>query len=255
MKRTTLLVDGDILAFRSVAANFHEVEWEPAIWSYWTDIDAAKDAMKGLMDKLTSCVEPDEVVLAITGSGNFRRDLCPSYKAHRKAKPPGYRAFQDWLLTEFRTYERDGLEADDCLGILMTADDLMPGLKVLWSGDKDLKQIAGTHLDASDVTQPRLHEVTELDGDILHAVQTLTGDTTDGYPGCPGIGPAKAAKIVAEAKGDLGKLWGLVEAAYVKAGLTRDDMILQARLARILRASDFCFETRKPILWTPPTLA
>ena len=92
-------------------------------------------------------MEPDETLVCITGaSETFRHRLWPTYKGNRKPKPPGYRSFQDWLQEEFKTYLRPGLEADDSLGILMTADDIVPGLKVLWSGDKDLMQIPGLHL-------------------------------------------------------------------------------------------------------------
>ena len=42
--------------------------------------------------------------------------------------------------------------------------------------------------------------------------------------------------------------WGAVEKAYIDAGLTRDDAIQQARLARILRWSDW---NEEPMLWTP----
>jgi hypothetical protein len=41
-----------------------------------------------------------------------------------------------------------------------------------------------------------MHEITEAQADRFHMIQTLTGDVTDGYPGCPGIGPVKAEQIL-----------------------------------------------------------
>ena len=38
---------------------------------------------------------------------------------------------------------------------------------------------------------------------------------------------------------------------FKKAGLTEDDALVQARVARILRAEDFNFETQEVILWNP----
>jgi DNA polymerase-1 len=37
-----------------------------------------------------------------------------------------------------------------------------------------------------------------------------------------------------------------------KHGLSEEYMLRQARLARILRASDYDFKRKEPILWLPP---
>ena len=80
--------------------------------------------------------------------------------------------------------------------------------------------------------------------------QVLTGDSTDNYPGCPGIGPKKAADILNKELS-----WTSVVNAYLKAGLTEEDALLQARMARILQASDWNSKQQEPILWTPPPTA
>ena len=77
-------------------------------------------------------------------------------------------------------------------------------------------------------------------------MQTLTGDPTDGYKGCPTIGAKRAEAILGSRPA-----WSLVEAAFIKQGLTREDALLQARMARILRWSDWDQEKREPILWEP----
>ena len=41
-------------------------------------------------------------------------------------------------------------------------------------------------------------------------------------------------------------------AEYKRAKLDEEEAITQARLARILRASDWDSENKKPILWQPP---
>jgi DNA polymerase I len=41
----------------------------------------------------------------------------------------------------------------------------------------------------------------------------------------------------------------------VKEGLTEDDALLQARLARILRADEYDFKAKRPILWEPTKLS
>lgn len=249
-KKTTLLLDGDILAFRSVAVHYHEIEWEPDLWTYHTDLTSAKATMEGLVKKLTDKVEPDDVLVCITGAGQtFRHRLWPTYKGNRKQKPPGYRAFQDWLQERFTTYLRPGLEADDSLGILMTADDIVPGLKVLWSADKDLGMIPGFHLGDDGMVR----EVVPDEGAWFHAYQTLIGDTTDNYPGLKGFGPAKARALMDKHQGHPVALWAAIQAQYEKAGFTREDMLVQARVARILTADLFDFDNKQPILWEPPT--
>jgi DNA polymerase-1 len=47
--------------------------------------------------------------------------------------------------------------------------------------------------------------------------------------------------------------WETIVAAYVKSGLTKEDALRNARLARILRPSEYDFDTNTPVLWTPPS--
>jgi DNA polymerase-1 len=104
--------------------------------------------------------------------------------------------------------------------------------------------------------------VSEPRADYWHMYQTLTGDSTDGYPGCPGIGPVKAEKIleggyVVDDPGavktfNVNLAWGHVVAAYEKAGLSEAVALENARVARICRASDYSIKTKEVRLWTPP---
>ena len=45
--------------------------------------------------------------------------------------------------------------------------------------------------------------------------------------------------------------WTVILEAYIKAGLTEEDAIRNARLARILRPGEYNSTTKEPILWTP----
>jgi DNA polymerase-1 len=87
------------------------------------------------------------------------------------------------------------------------------------------------------------------------------GDSTDGYKGCPGIGPKAAEKVLAGP----GDPWANVVAAYTDAyrkdkdpekakwlGMDPEALaLLNAQLARILRSSDWDSKARRPILWRP----
>lgn len=92
----------------------------------------------------------------------------------------------------------------------------------------------------------------EVIADWYWMSQTLSGDATDGYKGCPGVGPKRAADILGEpGRHELPELWERVVKAYEKAKLTEDDALVQARCARILRHTDYNLDTGEISLWTP----
>ena len=130
------------------------------------------------------------------------------------------------------------LEADDALGIYATAN---PG-NIIVSPDKDLRQIPG-RLHNMDET----FTVEEEDGRRWHLIQTLAGDSTDGYSGAPGFGVKTSIKWFEEN----GYTWESVVSAFESKGLEEDDALMNARLARILTIEDYDIESRSPILWTP----
>jgi DNA polymerase-1 len=139
-----------------------------------------------------------------------------------------------------------GLEADDVMGILATR----PGVNcVIVSQDKDMKTLPATVWDGELTTY------SEDEADYHHMLQTLTGDTADGYKGCPGLGQVKASKLLnAEYVGGertVAAMWKRVVMAYDRAKLTGADALQQARLARILRYSDWDRQKKEPILWSP----
>ena len=136
---------------------------------------------------------------------------------------------------------KPGLEGDDVLGIMATMKSTEE--RIIVSIDKDMKTVPGRYArDDFEVI-----EVSEDQADTWHLFQALTGDIVDGYKGCPGVGPKKAEAILDGSKHP----WEAVVTTFVKAGLTEDDALVQARVARILRASDYNFKAKQPILWRP----
>ena len=45
--------------------------------------------------------------------------------------------------------------------------------------------------------------------------------------------------------------WARVVRTFESRGLTEEDALVQARVARILREGDYDFAERQPILWSP----
>ena len=166
-----------------------------------------------------------------------------------------------YLIEAYGAVSSKGLEADDVLGIWATSPCAAAHRPLIISIDKDFNQIPGYVYNPDKDTGPRF--INEHQANYWHLYQTLIGDKTDGYNGCPGVGPVKAEKILMdEALWDhpdfvffnVSSAWEAVVATYVKAGLGYEEALRQARVARILRYSDFNNETQEPILWEPPRL-
>jgi DNA polymerase-1 len=104
--------------------------------------------------------------------------------------------------------------------------------------------------------KPRL--ITEIEADAYHMEQTLTGDAVDGYKGCPGVGPANAARIIGYAlvgtpeEKQRWTMWAGVLRAFEAKKLTLEDALVQARVARICRHTDYDYQRKEVKLWEPP---
>lgn len=251
----TLLIDGDVIAYQIAAAAEVATDWGDDFWTLHADAAEAKQTLDAWILNITQVLSGTRLIVALTDKQNFRKDILPSYKANRigTRKPLILAALKDHLRQTTEVFERPGLEADDCLGILATMGDnkLIKGDRVIVSIDKDFKQIPGKTYNPS---HPELgvQEITKQKADFWHLYQTLIGDATDGYKGCPGVGPVKATKALANLVGKAA--WDAIEEAFKDAGFGPEEALIQARVARILRAEDYNFTTKEPILWTPPTV-
>lgn len=234
------------MIYRAAAGAEVAIEWEDGHYTLAADLDRAKllfkEDLAHLLERIGKETRVKNVILALTDSGNsFRLDYWPEYKGKRGRKPLVHAELRNWIISnaDYRTYLRPRLEADDILGILATHKKLVKGDRIVVSIDKDMKQIPGRHFNPD---KDEWFEVTEESGDQAFYFQTLTGDQTDNYPGCPGIGPKRAAGVTD---------WNGVVAVYEKAGLTEEDALVQARVARVLRASDYDFNKKEHIPWSP----
>lgn len=249
MDKVTLLVDGDVVAYKATAAVEQEIDWGDDLHTLHSDADQAKEIIERQIDSWCGKLDATNVVVAFSDSHNFRKDIYPLYKSNRanKRKPLAYKEVKAWIEDQWTCYQRPSLEGDDVLGILATSDKIIRGQKIIVSVDKDFKTIPGYFWNPDRDEQPVFYDF--IDADYWHMMQTLMGDKTDGYPGLPGCGPAKAEKILHPSS--YSDMWPAVVAAYEKAGLTEADALVQARCARILRNSDYDFKKKEVKLWTP----
>lgn len=252
--KKTLLIDGDVLVYRTAFAAEQVIDWGDGLHTLHSDASAAAPMIDLQITNLREQLDADEVVVALTchETPNFRKAFFPAYKANRstKRKPLIWGPMRAHLMKEWSAKIKPNLEGDDVLGILSTLPH--PGeQRIIVSIDKDFKTIPGMFYNMLDGKSGQIQEIDEREADYNFMLQTLTGDVVDNYPGCRGIGPKSAAHIINRDM-DLVLMWYQVLKVYEKVGFGPEYVLNQARCARILRAGDYNFKTKEPILWNPP---
>jgi 5'-3' exonuclease len=260
--KTTLLIDADIVAYKIAAANEQRINWGvdeetgEEITSHIVneDVEDIHLQLQQAIDKFMVDTEADDFLICLSDDNyNWRKKVLPSYKQHRKEsiRPEWLYPAKDYLAEAFPSYRRNTLEADDVMGILSTHPKLVAGRKIIVSEDKDMKTIPGWLYNPGKDRKPRL--VSEYEANLYHMEQTLTGDATDGYKGCPGAGPKAFLKLLEGwEEGNWVELWNRIVGVYESKDLTEKDAITQARVARICRHTDYNFTDKEVIYWNPP---
>jgi DNA polymerase-1 len=246
-RKTTALIDGDILLYQAACSVEKEIDWGNDMWTLHSDAREAKMMFDIAIADIMGATRADDLILCFSSPNNWRFRVLTDYKANRigTRKPICYAGVKEYAESCYETRTYATLEADDVIGLLATA----PGAErdyIMVSQDKDFKSIPGAHYN------PRTDEFFRVDlaaANRFHMYQTLVGDQTDNYKGCPGIGPVKAEAAL----GDLTS-WESVVACFTKAGLTEEDALVQARVSRILRHGEYNKMTCEVKLWTPAHL-
>lgn len=240
----TILIDADITCYQVAVTNEEPTRFDNGLWVLWADENKTKQDFDEAIDAIVENTEADDYILCLTSEHNFRKDILPSYKGNRKEtrKPMMLPFLRKHIMDHHRHEIREGLEGDDLMGIYATNPNL-DGEFVIYSADKDMKTIPALLWSVEDGMPIK---ISEEEANRNWLFQTLTGDTTDGYKGCPNVGPVAANKIL-----DKDCSWSAVVAAYEKAGLTERDALQQAQVARILRFDNYDLDTNTVKVWTP----
>ena len=154
--------------------------------------------------------KPRYLAMAIDGpiAKLRRRQVYADYKVTRKPMPQDLPPQVERILQIVRAMgipvlSAEGYEADD---ILATAVQRLAGPElrvVLISRDKDLDQLLGPHAVLYDPMKDETIDAAALQAakgyppEKAVEVQTLCGDDTDNIPGIAGVGPKKAADLIA----------------------------------------------------------
>lgn len=167
------------------------------------------------LDQLLKEQNPSHIAVAFDLKGpTFRHEMYEPYKANREEMPEDLRASIPYIRKLIDAYqipviEYQGFEADDVIGT-MAKKAAKEGFRVfMMTPDKDYAQLVEDNVfmykparGGKDAEVWGLPEVYE-NFNITRAEQVidilgLMGDTADNIPGCPGIGPKTAMKLISQ---------------------------------------------------------
>lgn len=254
-----LLIDADILAYKSTSVHERRYDWGEGVTSVVADFDAAKAQARETLDELMETLKGDRFVICLSDDiDNFRKTIDPTYKSNRKGsvRPQDLYRLKEWLEESYTAKRVPLLEADDVMGIMATNPKRKED-RIMVSDDKDMQTVPALFYRPNRPKEG-VRDITAEEAARFHLWQTICGDPTDGYPGCPGAGPKEAETLLAgkgwesyehtlrsgPRKGEVETRWREVDglspweavvSRYVKAGQQEKDALLQARLAFILR--------------------
>lgn len=158
---------------------------------------------------------PDHIVMAMDSrGGSIRREIYPPYKANRSEKPEDLK----WQLGQLprisdafgiKVSSEPGYEADDVIaGHVRQLREVGEREVVIISSDKDLLQLVGrgvvlsppdmgtTDGSVAILTEKQAEDKFGVPPFLIADAQALSGDSTDGIPGAPGIGAVSAAALI-----------------------------------------------------------
>ena len=244
MYRQLLLIDGDIPLYQAAFAAERPIDWGDNLWTLHADVGSAAYRFDKWIADVQDYIGESEVLVCFSGSQNWRKAVLPTYKANRleSRKPVIYTPLREYIEGNYLSVSHESLEADDVLGILSGRD------RIIVSIDKDMKTIPGFHFNPMRPEEG----VIQISPDVAnynHMTQTLTGDSTDGYKGCPGIGVKRAERLLGEL--DPVDRWPVVLEAFIRAKLSPEEALKQARVSYILRPGDYDYHRKEVKLWQP----
>ena len=167
---------------------------------------------------------PDFIGVAFDVHGpTFRHEAFPEYKAQREETPDGIKFAVPVIKEVLAAYNIpvlgcEGYEADDVIGTLATQAKGIDDLETyMMTPDKDYGQLVKGNvrmykprhdggydiLGEEDIKQKYGIQSTTQVIDLLG----LMGDSSDNFPGCPGVGEKTAVKLITE----FGSIEGLLE--------------------------------------------
>jgi len=250
--------------------------------SYFAFINAPRVNSKGLntstmlgfvntLEEILKKEKPTHIAIAFDMKGpTFRHDMFPEYKAHRDEMPEDIRKSIPYIREIIKGYqipilEKEGFEADDVIGTLAKTAERAGFQVFMVTPDKDYAQLVSENIFM--YKPKRMGNEMEILGveqvcenfQISNPLQVidvlgLMGDTADNIPGCPGIGPKTAMKLV----GEFGSVDGVYQNIAKLKGKQKESLEqfeeqvrMSRKLAEIILDVPLEFNQEELILSTP----
>ncbi len=206
---TLVLIDGHSIAYRSYFALIRN----PLRDTKGRNTSAVYGFLQAL-DKIEDRYPTDHMVITFdAGRRVFRHDKFADYKKDRKPMPDDL-IWQVPMISDIARLQglpvllKEGYEADDIMATIVERFKKKFSKIVVVSGDKDLMQMVSGNVVVYDPYKdqefdaPAVKEKLGVPPERVTDYLALMGDSTDGVPGVPGVGP-KRAKAFLEKYGDL----------------------------------------------------
>ncbi|MBO4870453.1 MAG: DNA polymerase I [Muribaculaceae bacterium] len=203
-KKKLLLLDAYALIFRA----FYAMIRSPRVTSTGIDTSAVFGFVNTLQDLLKR-EQPSHIAVCFDPGGKtFRHEAYPEYKANRSETPEGILVAVPYIKRILEAYhipvfQVEGYEADDVIGTLAYQAQDLGFFTYMVTGDKDFGQLVTERVKIFNPGKNEILGVDEVNAkyglsnpkqviDIL----ALMGDSSDNIPGCPGVGPKTAEKLI-----------------------------------------------------------
>ena len=200
-----LLLDAYALIFRA----FYAMIRSPRVTSTGIDTSAVFGFVNTLQDLLKR-EQPSHIAVCFDppGGKTFRHENYEPYKANREKTPEGILVAVPYIKRILQAYripifEIEGFEADDVIGTLSHQAEQQGFFTYMVTGDKDFGQLVTPNIKVFNPGKNEVLGVEEVNAKYgierptqLIDILGLMGDTADNIPGCPGIGPKTAEKLI-----------------------------------------------------------
>lgn len=237
-EKKLLLLDAYALIFRA----FYAMIRSPRVTSTGIDTSAVFGFVNTLQDLLKR-EQPSHIAVCFDppGGKTFRHESYEPYKANRDKTPEGILVAVPYIkriLQAYRIpiYEVEGYEADDVIGTLSHQAEQQGFFTYMVTGDKDFGQLVTPNIKVLDPLKKEILGIEEVNAKFgiqsptqLIDILGLMGDSADNIPGCPGIGPKNAEKLIQQ----FGSIENLLEHTSELKGVQKQRIEENAELIRL----------------------
>lgn len=240
-QKRLFLLDAYALIFRA----YYALIRNPRFTTSGIDTSAVFGFVNTLQD-IIKREQPSHIAVCFDPGGKtFRHETYDQYKANRDATPEGIKVAVPYIKRILKAYnipicQVDGYEADDVIGTLSRQASERGFETFMVTGDKDLGQLVQDNVKIYHPGKYEILGVKEIDETygIERPLQVidllgLMGDSADNIPGCPGVGPKTAGKLIRQ----YGSIENLLESTHELKGAVKKNIetnVEQIKLSKFL---------------------